>query len=71
MPAKKPAAPKPKKEKISDAKIQDMLLEIIEEVDYDIYKSFLPACYESEECGKEREKMMVRMIAIVRRCMEV
>ena len=45
-------------------KIRKMLLELIEELDYDHYKHFLPDCSEDPEAA---EQQMQRLIEIVRK----
>lgn len=52
---------------MSDDQVKAMILEVIENVDYDIYKSFLPECSEDPE---ESEEEMEKLIAVCRKHLE-
>lgn len=49
---------------MDDATVEKMVLELIEQVDYDIYKSFLPDCSEDPDEIPER---MAELVEIVRK----
>ncbi len=52
---------------MTDDKIREVILKVIRNVDYDIYKHYLPECSEEPE---EAEEDMQRMIGMVRDLIE-
>ncbi len=49
---------------MTDEQIKAMILEVIQEVDYDTYKNFLPECSEDPEYAEEE---MTTLIDIVKK----
>ena len=50
---------------MTEKKIREMLLDLLEHIDHDTYKSFLPECTESSP--EELEEYWQELIAVVRK----